>query len=297
MSFVEEEIHSQPAVWRRAEALAGEVGSMLPAPGGRIAFFGCGTSFYVAQAAAALRGGESDAFAASEFPLGRRYDLAVALSRSGTTTEVLTTIRSLEGRVPVLAVTAAGDSPVAQLSSFTVAMPFADERSVVQTRFATATLALVRATAGEGLEGVVAAAEQALCSPLPADFPAVRQWVFLGRGWSVGVAFEAALKVREAAQAWSEAYPAMEYRHGPISVADSGTMVWALDELPPGLEEEISRTGARLVKAQGDPMAELVRVQRLAVALAHARGLDPDEPRNLTRSVVLHGDDGLHRYG
>jgi len=34
-------------------------------------------------------------------------------------------------------------------------------------------------------------------------------------------------------------------------------------------------------------MAELVRVHRLALALARARGLDPDRPRNLTRSVIL----------
>jgi fructoselysine-6-P-deglycase FrlB-like protein len=292
---VQEEIESQPAVWRQAEALAGEVAPMLAAPGQRVAFFGCGTSFYVAQAAAAVRGGESDAFPASEFPAGRRYDLAVALSRSGTTSEVLSAIRSLCGATPVIAVTADPASPVARLSARTVAMPFADERSVIQTRFATAALALLRAAAGQDLGGVVAAAEEALGSRLPVAPARVRQWVFLGRGWSVGLAFEAALKVREAAQAWSEAYPAMEYRHGPISVADPSTVVWALDELPAGLEQEIARTGARLVTAQGDPMAELVRVQRLAVALANARGLDPDRPRNLTRSVVLDGGGALHR--
>ena len=36
-----------------------------------------------------------------------------------------------------------------------------------------------------------------------------------------------------------------------------------------------------------DPLADLIRVQRLAVARATARGLDPDSPRHLTRSVVL----------
>ena len=36
-----------------------------------------------------------------------------------------------------------------------------------------------------------------------------------------------------------------------------------------------------------DPLAELVLVQRLAAAVARARGLDPDRPRNLTRSVIL----------
>ncbi len=49
-------------------------------------------------------------------------------------------------------------------------------------------------------------------------------------------------------------------------------------------------TGARLVAPSSDPMAELVRAQRLAVALAESRGLDPDQPRHLSRSVVLDED-------
>ena len=66
---------------------------MLPRPGERVAVVGCGTSWFMAQAYAAARetpgGGETDAFAASEMPSGRRYDRVVAISRSGTTTEVV----------------------------------------------------------------------------------------------------------------------------------------------------------------------------------------------------------------
>jgi fructoselysine-6-P-deglycase FrlB-like protein len=58
----------------------------------------------------------------------------------------------------------------------------------------------------------------------------------------------------------------------------------------PGLADEITETGAHLVTASADPLVELVRAQRLAVAMARSRGLDPDHPRNLTRSVVLEGD-------
>ncbi len=208
MSFVEEEIRSQPQVWREAAALGVSLRERLASPGSRVAFFGCGTSFYVAQAVAALREsagpGESDAFAASEFPRGRRYDLAVALSRSGTTTEVLELVEAVAGSLRVLAVTADEGSPLAGLAAHVVAMPFADEKSVVQTRFATATLALFRASFGED-EAVAAAAgdaERALASSLP-DVADVRQLVFLASGWRIGLAHEAALKVREAAQAWS----------------------------------------------------------------------------------------------
>ena len=45
-------------------------------------------------------------------------------------------------------------------------------------------------------------------------------------------------------------------------------------------------TGATIVNGGSDPMAELVLIQRMAVELAEARGLDPDHPKHLTRSVV-----------
>jgi fructoselysine-6-P-deglycase FrlB-like protein len=83
----------------------------------------------------------------------------------------------------------------------------------------------------------------------------------------------------------------MEYRHGPISIAAPGRAVWSFGELPDGLAADVARTGALLVADSGtgglDPLADLVRAQRLAVALAASRGLNPDEPRSLTRSVIL----------
>ena len=93
--------------------------------------------------------------------------------------------------------------------------------------------------------------------------------------------------MREAAQAWAESYPAMDYRHGPIAVAGPKSLVWMLGTPPPGLVEQIEDTGAVVVTSDLDPLAQLVQTQRSAVAVAAARGLDPDEPRGLTRSVVL----------
>ena len=77
MSHVASEIASQPETWRRAADLVAEPGvaRALPQPGERVAVVGCGTSYFMAQAYAALREsagqGETDAFAASEFPAGR----------------------------------------------------------------------------------------------------------------------------------------------------------------------------------------------------------------------------------
>ena len=287
MSFVEEEIASQPACWRRAAALATRLSAALPAKGQRVAILGCGTSWFVAQAMASLREatghGETDAFAASEAPLGRRYDSVITLSRSGTTTEVLAAAEALVGTTTV-AITADGSAPLAALTDRAIVLDFADERSVVQTRFATTVLALLRAHLGHALDLVAVDAEDALEAPLPETPSDV---AFLGTEWRVGLAREAALKVREAAALPSEAHPAMEYRHGPISAAGRATLVWALGPLPGALAADVERTGARLERSTRDPMAELVRVQRFAVRAALAAGRDPDDPPHLSRSVVL----------
>ena len=87
---------------------------------------------------------------------------------------------------------------------------------------------------------------------------------------------------------WTEAYPAMEYRHGPIAVTGPGSVVWLLGPAPDGLTREIAAAGGLVWQSQEDPMTELVRVHRLAAAAARARGLDPDQPRNLSRSVILN---------
>jgi fructoselysine-6-P-deglycase FrlB-like protein len=79
----------------------------------------------------------------------------------------------------------------------------------------------------------------------------------------------------------------MEYRHGPIAVTGPGSVVWLLGPAPAGLVAEITAAGGLPWQGRSDPMAELVRVHMLAATLARARGLDPDQPRNLTRSVIL----------
>lgn len=291
MTHVEHELNSQPECWIRAAEQAKAHDGALPEGGERVAIVGCGTSFFMAQAAAALREGsgqgETDAFAASEFPESRSYDRVVALTRSGTTTEVLELLGRLRGRTRTTAITADPATPVMERADDLVVLDFADERSVVQTRFATTALTLFRAHLGLHTDDVVADARTALATPLPEGLVDCAQFTFLGRGWTVGLANEAGLKMREASLAWTEAYPAMEYRHGPISVTTVGTATWMLGEAPEGLAEQVRATGGRWVAGELDPLAELVRAQRLAVAVAAARGLDPDRPRHLTRSVVL----------
>lgn len=291
-TYLEAEIATQPEDWRRAGALAREHADLLPGPGQRVAVIGCGTSLYMAQCFAELRErsgqGHTDAWPASEHRLDRGYDRVLAITRSGTTTEVIEVLEQCAGKMPTTVITATPSSPVVDLAD-AIVTPEVDERSVVQTRFATGTLALLRTHLGEDL---TAAAEQAQ-AVLEADEsslgPAATadQITFVGRGWTNGLANEAALKLRESAQVWTESYPMMEYRHGPVSISGPGRVVWAFGEPVENLADDVAVTGAHFESSRIDPMADLLRVHRLCLVRARAAGLDPDQPRNLTRSIIL----------
>ncbi|MFD5731974.1 SIS domain-containing protein [Streptomyces sioyaensis] len=292
ISYMEQELNSQPETWREAARLGAAAGP-LPEAGQRVAVIGCGTSWFMAQSYAALREaagqGVTDPFAASEAFLGsdRGYDAVVAITRSGTTTEVLRVLDAVKGRIPTVTIIGDPETPAVALSDRTVALPFADEKSVVQTRFATTALTLLRAHLGEDISRAVTDAEEALVAPVEKEWVDAEQFSFLGTGWTFGLANEAALKMREASQSWTESYPAMEYRHGPIAIAAPGRVTWLFGPAPDGLKADVVRTGARFVRHARDPLADLVLVQRVALERARARGLDPDNPRSLTRSVML----------
>lgn len=287
-AFADAEIASQPAIWRQAAEFAPSVAALLPARGEKVAVVGCGSSWFMSMAYASLREaaghGETDVYAGSEMNYARKYDRIVAISRSGTTTEVV----DLLGRVsaPSVVLTAVPGSPVTQKATNSIVMDFADEQSVLQTRWATAALGLLRANLGVDLAALAADAEIALASDL-GELVNVEQISFLGRGWTIGLAHEGALKTRESSQFWAEAYPALDYRHGPLSIAQPGRAVWVFGEIPADLIADIKATGALLEMSTLDPMAHLIRAQRTAIAIAKKRGMDPDHPRNLTRSIIL----------
>ncbi len=294
VNTIEREIESQPTTWRQAATRARSAAADLPARGDRLAIIGCGTSLFIGQALAALREtaghGETDAFPASEMLSDRNYDAVLAVSRSGTTTEVLRALERLPAGVATRAICAVADTPIERVVASTVTLEFADEEAIVQTRFPTSVLALMRAHLSGGVDAVEAlasAGEDALAAPLPERLPEFERFVFLASGWAVGLAHEAGLKLREAAGAWSESYPAMEFRHGPVSATGTSTLVWAIGPVDPDVLDVAAQAGATVLDHGRDPMAELVVVQRAAVTLAHARGVDPNQPRHLSRSVVL----------
>lgn len=291
-SHAEREVFSQPEIWEQTIAFHAGVQSALPQRGEKVAFVGCGTSWFMSMASAALwesNGfGEADAFTASEYIYTRKYDRIIAITRSGTTTETVDFLEKVKGTTKTTVITAVANSPVTDHADETILVDFTDEQSVLQTRFATAILVLIRTHLGEDLSSQIAACRTMLQEPLDQKLVDSEQITFLGTGWTVALAHEAALKTRESSQFWAEAYPAMDYRHGPMSIAQAGRATWMFGKAPKGLAAEVQATGAHWRESgEIDPMVDLVFAQRIAIAISEKRGLDTDNPRGLSRSVVL----------
>ncbi|RDI66288.1 SIS domain-containing protein [Nocardia pseudobrasiliensis] len=287
------EVATQPDDWTRAASIATDNAALLPQPGERVAVIGCGTSLFMSRAIAALREsagqGLTDAWPASDVRTSRDYDRYLVICRSGTTTEVVEAMRNIPTGVPRTVICSSPGTPVLELGD-PILIDEVDEESVVQTRFATTTLAILRWHLGEDLSPVIAQARSVLAEDLETSVAAVRfaeQISFVGLGFAAALAEEAGLKLRESCQSWAESYLATEYRHGPISIAAPDRAVWAFGQVDPSLADDVKATGAHFEQRDIDPMADLVRLHRLCVLRSADLGLDPDHPRSLNRSVIL----------
>lgn len=298
----------------------------------RIVIGGAGSSYYVAQltAAAMRQVGRLPAVAAplSEvllrpegvFGPGPAGDQPViVVSRSGTTTEAISVVEAVRrAGHHVLALTCRPESLMARLADTSLAVPEGDERAIVMTRsfvaLSSALLGLLARVAQDGRfsadlerlpEGWVETAgfvdvalELALANP--------SRVVVLGGGPAFGLANEAVLKLTETSQVPAAAYEPLEFRHGPISVCESGVLVVGLlggssAEAEGRVLDESAALGARTwvlgPEGPGRGLHEVARLplllhplQALALGVALRRGADPEAPRHLDQVVVLDAD-------
>jgi glucosamine--fructose-6-phosphate aminotransferase (isomerizing) len=308
----------------------------------RIVITGAGSSYYLAQVVAASARGvlRRPVIAAplSELIL-RPEGVVVAvrdagrepviiISRSGSTSEAVTVAELMRAAGhTTIAVTCRADSPLAALADVTLVSPAGDEAAIVMTRSFASMLAL--------LLGVVAnvGGDERLAGDLarlPERWPeatstaavgrrlAATDWsrvVILGGGPAIGIAAEWGLKLTETSQVPASAYEPLEFRHGPISVCEPGTLVVGLVGGAGAIEEvevveEAGRLGATtwLIARDEDeargatgevsliggglhPAARLPLLlhpgHALALGLALTRGRDPDAPRHLGQVVIL----------
>ena len=253
-----QEIVSQPKVWQATLASFDAVRPVLERFLQRSAFerilvVGCGSTYYLAQAAAtslARRAG----FPAQDCPSSElwlfpgvvpaRPTLLVAVSRSGTTTETLFALETFRRnkRGPALAVTCDPESRLAQAADLTLAAVAAQERSVAQTRSFTSMLLLTQALTSalardagmwealQRLPGCLSSLERRL-GDLPEQLGAdtgIADIFYLGAGSLYGIACEAMLKTKEMSLTVTEAYHTLEFRHGPMSMVSERSLVVGL---------------------------------------------------------------------
>jgi glucosamine--fructose-6-phosphate aminotransferase (isomerizing) len=249
------EIFSQAEVWRRCLATLGSLPleSLIKSPHShKWIFVGCGTSYYLAQAAAAsfmtLTGTSAQAVPASEFLLFSRLTVAsapganfpVLISRSGHTSEVLQVAEALKADgIDFLAVTCDGNE-LAQLTPRILALPV-QEQSTVMTSSFTAMLLALQYIAGRlsGDHGFISALQglpAELDRLLPFYAPQVKEFAsqpfddaaFLGQGPLYAIASETSLKVMESASSYAQFFHTLEFRHGPKSIVSENVLVAAL---------------------------------------------------------------------
>jgi glutamine---fructose-6-phosphate transaminase (isomerizing) len=306
MSIVEQDIRLSAEIAQQTIDRVAERGETFSQRfGGPVAFLGSGSSYCIGVAMASLyeaeRHAPAQALLSSEY-LPRPGWGHIAISRTGQTSELVDTMRQIQtagARVDLIV--GEHDSPAEEHADAVLPLEFAVEDGIIQTRFITAaTLALRLLIGGDAslsaLRNLPAEIERGLAELDVAPLLAFRHVVFLGRRWRHGLAQAAALNLEETALMTPEAHQTLDFRHGPIAAADDQTLIWCFD--PPDDEqaasvlEEAERIGAGIRRTQGDPLVSLVQAQLLAVRFAEERGLNPDEPRHLSRAVVMPQSGG-----
>ena len=251
------EIMSQPDAWVSAlellRAHSSEIAAIRPRDFDEVIFTGCGSTYYLALAAAALfrelDGVYARGLPASEIWLypkaaynAERKTLLVAVSRSGTTTETVRAVESFKrhanGRVVTL--TCYPQSVLARLGDLNLVFKSGQEESVAQTRAFSvlylATTFLSHMWAEESLEALNVLPD--VCgrllethAPLAKRLGQNRQFdrfYFLGSGPRHGLACELSLKMKEMTLSHSEPFHFLEFRHGPQSMVSDMTLIIGL---------------------------------------------------------------------
>jgi glucosamine--fructose-6-phosphate aminotransferase (isomerizing) len=250
------EILSQPQCWSRCLEKLGpsaelRAAAQLARPGAEWIFVGCGTSYYLAQAAAAtfnhlklaaraVPGSELLMYSALTLQAGRDY-IPVVISRSGRTSEAVRAAQMLEKdcNLRTIAITCADGQPLEAACSVTLKLLDADEQSTVMTRSFTSMLLglqyLAAMVCGDDAFRRALLELPRQIEPLLQDIPGrlrlfvearnFSDFVFLAQGPLFGIASECGLKVTESSCSYTQVFHSLEFRHGPKSIASPETLI------------------------------------------------------------------------
>jgi len=255
---------------------------------------------------------------------GRRLRLkgaaCLAISQSGKSPDIVSmaAMAQREGAL-TLALTNHPESDLARVSSCTLALHAGVERSVAATKTFVASVVAALWLVAEwrrdaalmaairALPGVLEQAAAMDWSALGAQVATRRSLFCLGRGPSLAISNEAALKFKETCQLHAESYSSAEVMHGPVSIVDQGFPVLAFaaadqaEQAVVNAADAIAAKGAavfatsdktaraarlpvvRTAHPLTDPLSLIVSFYAMVEQVAVAQGVDPDAPRHLTK--------------
>jgi fructoselysine-6-P-deglycase FrlB-like protein len=263
-------IFAQPE-WLRAIP----VGRRFP-DGARVVHTGCGTSFHAAQTGGA-------AIQALEAVLSPPdADVLLCVSHEGESALTLEAAQAFDGEVWLL--TGRESSLIADVADEVIVCTPQLERSWCHTASYTAAVATLASLHGEEVGWLPGAVEEALATDVVADSQDRIIVAGAGRDWPT--AQEAVLKLREGAWVAAEAYETEQLMHGFLAAVDESVRVYVLEgegraaQRAHDLVASLEALGCEttLVPTR-HPVVDIVRFQRLTVAIAEARGIDPDPIR------------------
>ena len=282
-------------------------------PKTRVKLVACGSSYYAAMMAAYFMNTQAtyDATAvyATEFVFTGHEDAIIFISQSGETKDVIDALSSvinsskswksyLTGRheqLPIYILQNKKESTLSQFCDYckTIDIGAGLEIGVAATKTFTATVLQLCSIAGlevdlNSISFSVKNAKQT--DTLARIINMYDNVLILGSGEFYPIALEGALKLKEVAYIHAEAMPADEIKHGPIALIDGGTISIVIGDIDNKIEnnvKQIESRGGRVIRLDGGLWETLVELQHLSCEVALLRGLNPDKPRNLAKTVTV----------
>lgn len=338
MSITEKEVMKEPdsiqEIYQLKKEILSSLGNVDFSKYEEIIFVGCGSSYHLAKAAErffvrvlkkpskAIVGSEVLYSSDAVLIEGRKY-LSFVLSRSGESTETVKAAEVLKKKYnsDIIGVSCEKNSSLLKLSDLKVHIPL-DEEAIVMTGSFSATLMILNILALEAsgkdsgiVKEVVENAQDILeqAKELFEDLKLTdyNNYVFLGFGEYYGIAKESSLKLQEMTISHTEAFPTLDYRHGPKSLVDERCLI-VMNLTKEGYEEEMKlvkelegyggtvvtvgeKTGSKYHISLGyempfdgiDSFIRVLPIHIMGLKLAELKGVDVDKPRNLSKVVII----------
>ncbi|BBE31672.1 glutamine--fructose-6-phosphate aminotransferase [Tepiditoga spiralis] len=273
-------------------------------------FVGCGSSYNIGLTVSEVM--KKNGYSANVKTGGNivlfdneNYDEAILITRTGTSTETVNSAKNLKKKnIHTIGITCGKDTDIVKNTDESFVFDFANEESVVMTgSFVYILNFLLNGIKEFDLsEDSKKVLDESIKKIDKLNLKNYDHFVFLGFNENYGISKEGALKLQEMALARCEFHEPLEYRHGPKSTLTNKTLVifnTTGTEMEKSLEEELIKMGARVLTigekkeiniknlSGFETPLRIIPIQYLGYKLAILKGLNPDNPKNLSKSVIL----------